>query len=440
MKKVLIIISLLIVFNNIYINAQNSWKHLTKDDGLASTWVNDCLEDKQGSMWFATDKGLCKFDGEKVESFTKKTGLPLDRIMDLFIDKNGIIWFTIEPANNASDIFGGMGGATGVMLEALSKRGNGWGRYDGTNINAFLNKKSAEYLMSQMGNVNGEIWIGGINRKNKKGYFLVNYDGQTFDPLTQLGGVDFSSVNYFYAKGRDDIWFSSWAENENFIYNFDGSNIIAYGEKDGLPSKANCKFINTILKDSNGRLWFGASLEGKFGSLMRFDGTNWTTYTKDYGVIGKSINQIVEDKDKNIWVGTNKGVNVFDGSKWTYYSQKNKLPGNIISVIFADSKGRVWIGTEKGLALCDNGRWSMINKKNGLTHNFVRSIFEDSKGNIWIGAASTWKWGGISLYDGNKCKPFAFRDVYANKFFEDSKGNIWVLSFGNGVLKKEGGF
>jgi ligand-binding sensor domain-containing protein len=386
-------------------------------------------------MWFATDKGLCKFDGEKIESFTKKTGLPLDRIMDLFIDKNGTVWFSIEPGNVFSNDI------AGPLLKDLTKRGNGWGRYNGKNLVAFMNKKSSEYFWSQIANVNGEIWIGGISDENNKGVFLINYNGQELSPTKQLGGKSFPAVNFFVSQGNDNIWVASRPEkNGDFIHHFDGKNLVSYGKKDGLPANNRYKAINKIVKDSKGNLWFGASIGMNNGGLIMFDGNNWIACTEENGVIGKCINQIVEDKDKNVWVSTNKGVNVFDGSSWKLFSEKDKIIGKFITGIFADSKGRVWIGSDKGIALYNEGKWSTVDKNNGLTHNLVRIISEDSKGNIWVGAAGFGKNGGVSVFDGSNWNPLELPKLFTTKFFEDSKGNMWISSIGNGVIKIEGGF
>ena len=405
---------------------QGEWTHYTKKEGLASTWIRDCLEDKQGNMWFATDKGLCKFDGVKIETFTKKDGLPVNTVMNLFTDKNGSIWFTTESPGLTPIM-------PGSLLEALTKKGNGWGRYDEEKIVSFINKGLSEYIWSKMVNVDGEIWIGGIIRKSKMGFFLIDYDGQSWNPVTQLGGVNFIPISYFFCEGKDNIWISSGAKNGDFISHFDGSNWSSYGEKDGLPSGFLARSISNHIYDSKGNIWFGTHA----GSLMKFDGTSWTTYTEDNGVIGNSINIIVEDNDGNIWVATNEGLNVFDGASWEYFSEKDKLPSKLISVITVDSKGRVWIGTAEGLLLFDHGKWSTINKKNGLTHNSVRSIVEDTKGNIWVGAAPHWKSGGVSIYNGNTWENLELSKLYANDFFEDSKGNMWILTFGKGVFKFE---
>ena len=79
------------------------------------------LKISKETFWFTTDKGLCKYDGTNLESFTKQDGLPLKTLMKIFIDKNEVVWFTIEPANNFSK-------AVGPVLEALTKRGNGLGQ------------------------------------------------------------------------------------------------------------------------------------------------------------------------------------------------------------------------------------------------------------------------------------------------------------------------
>lgn len=437
MKNLILLFLIAILCLN-YSYGQEKLTHYSKKDGLSSTWVRDCLEDKQGNMWFATDKGLCKFDGVRIEEFTKKEGLPAKEVRQLFMDKNGIVFFTMEPENTLAGSLGALG-AVGVLLESLTKKGKAWGRYDEGKIVSFMNKNSSEYLWSHIANVDGEIWIGGVVRKNKMGFFLIDYDGQTLNPVTQLGGVNFSPVGFFYSTGKDNIWISSPVGNDDYIFHFDGSNWTSYGKNDGLAVKNRYKSIQTILEDINGNVWFGSTVDVKTGGLMKFDGTNWTVYTEDNGVIGKSINKIVEDNDGNIWVGTNKGLNVFNGTSWENFSEKDKLPHKFITDIKVDSKGRVWIGTAKGLLLFDHGNWSTINKKNGLTHNGIRSISEDSKGNIWVGAGPLlgFKKGGVSIYDGSTWKKLEMSELGAYGFFEDSKGNMWILTFGNGVFKYE---
>jgi ligand-binding sensor domain-containing protein len=435
MKKLKLLLIIAILCLN-YSYGQEKLTHFSKKDGLSSTWVRDCLEDKQGNMWFATDKGLCKFDGEQFECFTKKEGLPAKEVRQLFMDKNGIIFFTMEPENNLSS---SLGGALGSVIGSLAKKGKAWGRYEEGKLVTNMNKNSSEYLWSHIANSDGDIWIGGISKKSKMGFFLINPDSQTMNPVTQLGGADFPPVGFFFCTGKDNIWISSSFGKGDYIFHFDGSNWTSYGEKDGLATKFRYKSIQTILEDINGNVWFKSSVDALNGGLMQFDGKNWTVYTEDNGVIGKGINKIVEDKDGNIWVGTNKGLNVFDGDSWKNYSEKDKLPHKFITAITVDSKGRVWIGTAGGLVLFDQGIWSTINEDNGITHNGIRSIGEDSRGNIWVGAGPLLglKKGGVSIYDGTLWKKLDSEELAASGYFEDSKGNMWLLTLGNGVFRYE---
>lgn len=70
-----------------------SYLHFSVEEGLPSSEVYDVLEDDQGMMWFATDRGVARFDGYEFEVFTTDDGLPDDVILRLFKDYKGRIWF-----------------------------------------------------------------------------------------------------------------------------------------------------------------------------------------------------------------------------------------------------------------------------------------------------------------------------------------------------------
>lgn len=62
------------------------------DEGLPSSEVYDAFQDKLGYIWFATDKGLSRYNGYEFENFTSKDGLPGNTILDFYPQKNGEIW------------------------------------------------------------------------------------------------------------------------------------------------------------------------------------------------------------------------------------------------------------------------------------------------------------------------------------------------------------
>lgn len=433
MKKVELFFLIVILCLN-FSFGQEKWTHFTKNDGLASTWIRDCLEDKQGNIWFATDKGVSKFDGVKLETFTEKDGLPGGFAQNIYEDKNGNIWIL-----TGKNVFNPLALIVNFVPIQYYREVGVSIIYADNNINYLNNYKTDDYHFGAIcEDVDGNVWIGGYIEKIEKSFIMKNFDGKSWDSLPEFGRFDYAPFYNFFIDDGLNIW--TFSLDDDFITRTEGTNRKSYGKHNGLPTKQRNKLVQIILEDSNDNLWFGASSEEQYGSLMKFDGTNWTTYTEDDGVIGKSINGIVEDNDGNIWVATNKGISVFNGSSWVHYSEKDQLPSNKINTIIADSKDRVWIGTAKGLTLFDNGKWSQFKSQTGLAHNNVRVLKEDSRGNIWVGAASAAKKGGVSVYIDNKWMSFTsdkLPDFYTYDIFEDSKGNMWILSIGNGVFKYE---
>ncbi|PQJ78821.1 ligand-binding sensor domain-containing protein [Polaribacter porphyrae] len=68
------------------------YQHFGVDEGLPSSEVYDIYQDKLGYIWFATDKGLSRYNGYEFENFTTEDGLPGNTFFDFYPQKNGQIW------------------------------------------------------------------------------------------------------------------------------------------------------------------------------------------------------------------------------------------------------------------------------------------------------------------------------------------------------------
>ena len=65
--------------------------------------------------------------------------------------------------------------------------------------------------------------------------------------------------------------------------------------------------INEIFQDSQGFVWIGT-----FKGLNRYDGTRFRVwYREDLGLASDFIHQIAEDRDGNLWIGTDAGVTCY---------------------------------------------------------------------------------------------------------------------------------
>ena len=126
---------------------------------------------------------------------------------------------------------------------------------------------------------------------------------------------------------------------------FDGKTFITYTSINNIIHTENSvlagNYINAILKDSTGILWFGTD-----NGVSKFDGTNWTTYTKTDGLSVNNVRSIATDKYGNMWFGTwLGGVTKFDGTTWKTYTTSDGLAGNSVMCISSDDEGNMWFGT-----------------------------------------------------------------------------------------------
>lgn len=55
-------------------------------------WVVSMAEDKTGNLWLSTERGLAKYDGNQVITFTAKDGLDNENVSSVMIDRAGNIW------------------------------------------------------------------------------------------------------------------------------------------------------------------------------------------------------------------------------------------------------------------------------------------------------------------------------------------------------------
>ncbi len=86
-----IIIILIISVTYSYVIAQEPIRYTTKQ-GLPSNHVYDIRQDSEGFMWFATNRGVAKFDGTSFKTFTTKDGLPNNDIWLLEPNNLGRVW------------------------------------------------------------------------------------------------------------------------------------------------------------------------------------------------------------------------------------------------------------------------------------------------------------------------------------------------------------
>jgi len=70
------------------------FKNYKQEEGLPSNEVYDIFQDRNGFVWFATDRGLAHYDGYEFNKFEPANGLTDITVFDFFPQENGQVWCT----------------------------------------------------------------------------------------------------------------------------------------------------------------------------------------------------------------------------------------------------------------------------------------------------------------------------------------------------------
>lgn len=100
----------------------------------------------------------------------------------------------------------------------------------------------------------------------------------------------------------------------------------------------------------------------------------------------------------------------------------NSISGNEIHCIFRDKNGNVWIGTNNGLDLFDtlNGKFIHYND-GGKAHHLIPSIMQMADGKLWLATEQ----GGVAILDISAGMYMA--TPTANIFIQEGNGELTLL-------------
>lgn len=217
----------------------------------------------------------------------------------------------------------------------------------------------------------------------------------------------------------------SYAQSKNLIFN--NINI-----EQGISQST----IEDIFQDSEGYIWLGTN-----DGLNRYNGYEFKIYNyEEYqnSISHNGITDITEDKYGNIWVNTVSGVNKINKKteKISNYTEINgKIKEDSTTEIIVTKDNNILVGTYEGLNIYNakEDRFDIIlEQKDGILSSCIYSIDEDINGNIWI---------GTELGLNKLSKDFKVLETYTseseiyNIFCDDENGFVWVGSDSSGLLK-----
>ncbi|MFN8359596.1 MAG: T9SS type A sorting domain-containing protein [Candidatus Kapaibacterium sp.] len=249
--------------------------------------------DTANNMWFATGKGLVRFDGTYTTIYNTMTSrLPSNRVLCVAVEGNGTIWAGTDKglarlSGTEWTVFDLTNSTIGVeVITGIAVSGqiiwigtqNGLAKYDGslwTRITPQNSTMPAAYVWSMAAEANGSLWLG-LGQKRSSSFKAVIDFGMT-DGMIGLAKFDGVTWN---------------------LYNNSNS-----------PMNSN-NYINSIAIDKHGNKWIATKAYGTRSSnyylegcgLLKFDNTTWTAYTsKNSPLPSDEVEWVGTDNDNNVW-------------------------------------------------------------------------------------------------------------------------------------------
>ncbi|OHX64530.1 hybrid sensor histidine kinase/response regulator transcription factor [Flammeovirga pacifica] len=205
-------------------------------------------------------------------------------------------------------------------------------------------------------------------------------------------------------------------------------------------------YVQEILEDKDHNIWVGTLGDG----LIKI-GSNYKTlrhYKKENSTFSNNnVRALAFDQHDRLWVGTYNGLDILEpsGELITSYSSfynTNALSGNKVKSLLCSKDGTIWIGTYYGgVNIWNEGNFnfSFINQKttnNRFTHNVISSI-EELKGKLYFGTEG----GGIIIWDKQKDQFTTYNtqtsslksDITKSLKVDTIRDELWVCTLDQGI-------
>ena len=316
------------------------------------------------------------------------------RMISVYYDKEGILWI----------------GTRGGGIVYFDFRQHSYMQY---------HSKKHNEISAQIADKDGRIWLGtyheGIMRSDQP---YAKSRPLNFSPVGNQKEVPVfcaikdSCSNLWFGNASGNLICYDWSSDSFHIYplNYLGKKVNSY--------------IVALMIDSRYRFWVCTSAglylfdhqTGHFElfslrEALKEDAEPWVT-------------AICEDKQRNIWIGTAKGivrlsqVNVRPLKMVHGYEEKENIGARVVSALLTGTDGTVYVGYKNGFGIIPVGEdriTSFYTVKDGLCNDCIDCIVEDEKKRIWLGSIS-----GISRYSRQQ-------HVFYNYYISSSNKSVMLF-------------
>lgn len=327
---------------------------LTTHNGLPIDNVYAAAQDDEGFIWFGTDFGIARYDGNRFTVYDRKNGLATKAVTDIvYAGGDSLIFFSYPFAIQALHKDGHINtlvDTAGLALQQLTKHNQQYYcykrlfNYYGIWENGKYSKHNADTVFgSKETNINSIVSLGekGVAFCTSKGLFIKN--GLQFIHLLKNSNVQFA----VYTNHKtilaviDDKLLQS---DESFVFK-------------ELPFHLPIGFfVYHAAEDKNGAVWFRGLDKG----IYRLYQNELQEMSARLGMENKAVNEFFPDADGNFWFCTDgSGILLKKNSAFINYETRDGLANNKI-IRLLKQNNELLIGTGNGLSVLKDNRITTI--------------------------------------------------------------------------------
>ena len=530
MKSATIFLNCLLLFAaGIYAQENISFEHFTSENGLSAP-VTHILQDRYGFLWLGTTDGLNRFDGKNFKVYRNQphdsASLSNNIINHLCLDSSGTVWVatngglcyydfsrdafhtinTSEMSKEEIDdhrIYGVTAEKDGSIWYASRTLLHRW--YPGKRTETITFPPIESFSIAFLyADEHGHIWIGA------NGSLLFVYDkakkkflsAKLTSPFSLANKIT-TSVNSMIYYRKDTFLVGSW--NGGLLKVFlSGDSIQSIPYTDNVETDPRGNIVTSVCRADDTHWWvasYGNGLSlfdystGNFTNHFHHNESDSRTLSNDY------INEVYKDLSGILWIGTNSGLDKYDpfaqqfqtvtipvvsntfsiyrlpssfiedrndtSHQWLWmtvsgvglyhfnritkefrlYSHNEKdihsLPDNNVYALYYDHKNRLWLGMRTGVCLFDEHaeKFMPLSFPGSIFPQRVNDIMQDKMNRFWFSSSSQ----GVFCFDEPVSKMISYRHEENNSnslpdnhvfcIEEDHEGKIWIGTQNKGLCR-----
>ena len=431
------------------------WTH---KDGIPSAFIYSMAQTEDGYLWLATTDGLVRFDGVRFVHWRPKTGHTalLGVVRSLCAARDGSLWI-----GTASGLVGhirgddlttfSIGAQPQALLEARDRT-----LWVSTEKYLFRYRAATQEQIGAAITLPGTFLSGPFEDRTGSIWFTTDSRVLRLDPSNPQGSpLEIAKGKFWLSEDRNGgIWFTR----------ADGA---TRPVKEGpianrLDRAMKILGIQTVLRDSSGNTWIGTRGQGLARLRADFqDGKKMERYSQSEGLSEAVVWCLLEDREHNLWVGTQNGLNRFRDEKIATLTRREGLPNGNVDALAAGTDGTIWAstsngieriddghrdlylkgaaamglsmaaenvlwaGTSRGVVRLENGKWRDLPMPEGLHLQNVTAIAEDHEKGVWLCDAHK----GLYLWSSGRITDFSEQPLLKGKTIVaaqgDARGKVW---------------